>query len=511
MKRLPITFWTGAFVALVCVAMVVLEASRSWGARTALLDQAERSATNLAHAMSEHADDTLRTADTCLFDLEERIETDGIGPAQLERLHRLMVDDARRLPQIDVISHYDERGNWVVNSQATKVRNINIADREYFVRHMQVADAGTYIGLPVISRASGRWIIPMTRRIDKPDGSFGGVVMAAVDMGYLSRFSGRFDVGRNGAIGLLSDRGVLLLRQPYSARSIGADVRSSQLFQAYQRGGRVAGTGTFVSPQDGQLRLNSYRPVENYPLFVTAALSREDIMARWRHDTLGRSAAVLVLTALLALFGNRLVRQMRRRLQVEAELRQTRDALATLNATLEKLALQDGLTGLANRRQFDVSLGNEFSRAMRQGAPLALAMIDVDHFKAYNDRYGHAAGDDCLRAVTEAVRLQTPRRAGDLAARYGGEELAVLLPNTDGEGALAVAERIRAAVENLALEHAGSPLGIVTISAGVATLVPRRGADHASTLLEAADRALYAAKAAGRNRVMRHGDTATPG
>jgi diguanylate cyclase (GGDEF)-like protein len=216
------------------------------------------------------------------------------------------------------------------------------------------------------------------------------------------------------------------------------------------------------------------------------------------------TAGVLLLAGLLALFGQRLVRLMRQRLEAETELRAARDALASLNATLEKLALQDGLTGLANRRQFDVSLGNEFSRATRQGTPLGLAMIDVDHFKAYNDHYGHAAGDDCLRAVARAIRQQTPKRAGDLAARYGGEEMAVLLPNTDAAGTEAVAERMRAAVAALQLPHAGSPLGIVTISGGAASLVPRRGVDHATMLVEQADGALYAAKGAGRNRVRRH-------
>jgi diguanylate cyclase (GGDEF)-like protein len=247
--------------------------------------------------------------------------------------------------------------------------------------------------------------------------------------------------------------------------------------------------------------------LQQYPLFVTAALSKDEVLAHWWRDTLTHTAGVLVLAALLALFGQRLVRQMRRRLQVEAQLREARDSLASLNATLEKLALQDGLTGLANRRQFDVSLGNEFSRATRHGAPLALAMIDVDHFKAYNDRYGHGAGDACLRALAQAILRETPGRAGDLAARYGGEEMAVLLPNTDSAGAHAVAERMRAAIAALALPHAGSPLGIVTISAGVAALVPRRGVDAPAALLELADRALYAAKEGGRNRVVEAPDS----
>jgi diguanylate cyclase (GGDEF)-like protein len=163
--------------------------------------------------------------------------------------------------------------------------------------------------------------------------------------------------------------------------------------------------------------------------------------------------------------------------------------------------MSDGLTGLANRRQFDVTLGNEFSRAMRHESTLAFIMIDVDYFKQYNDLYGHSAGDEVLRSVSKLIRALTPKRPGDLTARYGGEEVGILLPNTDLAGAQAVAERIRAAVQNLQMAHNGSPFGVVTLSAGVATIAPQRGVHMAGMLVEAADKALYVAKSAGRNQV----------
>ena len=176
---------------------------------------------------------------------------------------------------------------------------------------------------------------------------------------------------------------------------------------------------------------------------------------------------------------------------------------AALHAELAHLAHNDGLTGLANRRRFDEVLDAEWRRAARDGAPISLLLIDVDRFKLFNDRYGHQGGDACLRAVAEAVR-GIVSRPGDLTARYGGEEIAVVLPGTDAAGATAVAERVRRAVEALALPHEGSPQcgGVVTVSLGCATSEPEAGPrTEAGTLIAAADAQLYEAKRTGRNRV----------
>jgi diguanylate cyclase (GGDEF)-like protein len=319
-------------------------------------------------------------------------------------------------------------------------------------------------------------------------------------MDYFLAFYQSLDVGKRGAVALLHKQGTMLVRRPFDENRVGASIVNTPLYRQFQGGSR-SGTGFFRSTQDGELRLNSYRALERYPLFVTAALSRDELLDGWRRDTLLHSCGVLLLAVLLALFGKRLIRQIELRLQAEKELLQARDALESLNRSLEKLALQDGLTGLANRRQFDVTLGNEFSRAMRAGAELAFIMIDVDNFKQFNDMYGHSAGDDCLRALSKTIRSQTPKRPGDLAARYGGEEIGILLPLTNLAGAQAVAERVRKAIADLRIPHAGSAFGVVTISAGVAAMKPQRGVDVPGTLIEAADQALYAAKGAGRNRV----------
>jgi diguanylate cyclase (GGDEF)-like protein len=499
-KRYSITFWATMFVSVVCVLLVVMDGWRSWNARAQRLVEVERIASNLARAMAQQADDTIKSADTCLADIVERIETEGQGARELARLHRQMVAQVNNLPQLAGLFVYDETGKWLVNSRPVLTPTFNNADRAYFVHHREHNDRVPYVGAPVISRSSGKWIIPVSRRLNKPDGSFGGVALATLDVDYFRRYYQSFDVGDRGVVALLSNQGVMMVRQPFIDSATGGDVRSSALFQAYSSGSGT-GSGMFSSPRDGEVRLNSYRPLEHYPLFVTAALSREEMLEHWRRDTFMHAVGVVLLAALLGFFGKRLIDQIHLRVEAEAELLRARDALEAANRTLERQAMQDGLTGLANRRQFDVTLGNEFSRAMRHQHTLAFVMIDVDYFKQYNDVYGHSAGDDCLRSVSRLIRALTPKRPGDLTARYGGEEIGILLPNTDAEGAHAVAERIRQAILNLQLVHSGSPLGVVTVSAGVATLAPRRGEHSAGMLVEAADKALYAAKSAGRNRV----------
>ncbi|HVL66837.1 MAG TPA: diguanylate cyclase [Vicinamibacterales bacterium] len=194
---------------------------------------------------------------------------------------------------------------------------------------------------------------------------------------------------------------------------------------------------------------------------------------------------------------------IRRTMAREAELlelvRERTAQLEEANRRLEALSYRDALTGVANRRAFDQALDAEWRRGLRARRPLSVLLVDIDHFKRFNDTYGHPAGDRSLGQVAAAL-AGVIHRPGDTVARYGGEEFGVLLPETDPEGAAAVGDRMREAVEALRLAHAGGVGGLVTISAGVATVVPSEdGAPEA--LVAAADAALYDAKRGGRNRV----------
>jgi diguanylate cyclase (GGDEF)-like protein/PAS domain S-box-containing protein len=187
--------------------------------------------------------------------------------------------------------------------------------------------------------------------------------------------------------------------------------------------------------------------------------------------------------------------------KIEQELKDANELSERVNRALREMAMQDSLTGLPNRRHFDAALAQEFKRAARDNTELSLIMIDLDHFKGFNDMYGHPAGDECLRRVSEAI-AGVPQRPADLVARYGGEELAVLLPNTGAEGAEMVAGLLRNAVCGLRLPHAASPAQVVTVSCGVASFSPDSDPQVPVMLIERADQALYRAKLNGRNRVV---------
>jgi diguanylate cyclase (GGDEF)-like protein len=185
---------------------------------------------------------------------------------------------------------------------------------------------------------------------------------------------------------------------------------------------------------------------------------------------------------------------VRLRVRNHMELKRHRDFL-------EDLSLADGLTAIANRRRFDEALLSEWRRARRTRSALGLLLLDVDFFKLYNDHYGHAMGDECLRQVAGTIAMLA-RRPGDLCARYGGEEFAVILPQTDLSGVLQLGERLRASVTDLEIPHAGSSVNpLVTISLGAASMRPT-GDLTPEDLLRQADKRLYEAKSAGRNRVM---------
>ncbi len=490
------------FVVLVCLSLVLTDAWLIFKAREQRILAAQVETSNLAQALARQTADMLKKADIVLSDLTERIQVDGLQSSQLERLQTLMRRQVFEQPELHGLFIYDTRGDWLVSSFGSPPNTVNSANRAYFRHHLDLPfGADLYIGAPIISRTTGTWIIPLSRRVEDAQGRFLGVALATLSINFLQGFYATFDIGQSGLIDLVRNDGTVLLRSPADEKALGTSVMGGQIFGHLLEQGPV-GTAKLPSVIDGVERLFSYRSVNGYPIVVVTAQSEDEILAVWREESLRQILMVGVLALLLGLFGFYLIRLIKAGQKTQLELLATRDALRAFNERLERQAMEDELTRLANRRRFMRELDDEYLRARRDRTSLALVMFDVDFFKQYNDLYGHAAGDEALRVVADAI-AHGQRRPADLAARYGGEEFCLLLPNTDAEGALQVANQVRQTLEARAVEHRGSPGGYLTLSAGVDVCEPHRLESSGEALIHNADLALYTAKANGRNRVER--------
>ncbi|MGF6275567.1 diguanylate cyclase (GGDEF)-like protein [Massilia sp. UYP11] len=486
------------FILALCLLLPALQVWDGWRARKERLAEVAVATTNMSHALAAQAESAVRVVDTVLAGVVERAETDGMTGAGRPRLQLHLKNMAAEVDELDGLFVFGPDGHWLMSSE-DRLPLYTVDDREYFQYHVKNPDRFVHVGKPVRSRSTGEWMLPVSRRLNNPDGTFGGVALGTIRIAYFSSLYQSFDVGQSGVIMLALDDGTLIYRLPHNEKLVGTDISNGPVHQMYRSSG-PAGTAMLRSKIDGIERLYSYRHLETYPLIVATAQSKHDILEKWLKSVLGQAVFTAVAIALLLYFGRRLVRQIVIRDHLEHELVQARELLQEHNRALAVLADHDSLTGIANRRRFEEALEMEFVRAARSGAPLSLLMFDVDYFKRYNDTYGHVAGDACLRQVAQTLRDCLVRPA-DLAARYGGEEFVALLPDTDPAGARMVAERIRQAVMALAIAHAGNGAGIVTISVGVDTSAPGAPAGSATALVERADALLYQAKHSGRNQV----------
>ena len=498
--RRPLIGRSIVLLACLCALLVGIYGWSLWTARQRHLEETAVSTANMARALASHAERSIEVADVVLAEMVERAENDDIEGAGRERMHDRLVRLMRDSVELQELFIYGADGERVATSLPVLVHGNN-ADREYFKYHASHSDRTTFVGKPIISRSSGILASPLSRRVNRPDGSFGGVAMVSLKLSYFGTFYDSFDVGEEGTIILARDDGTLLYRRPFNEKMVGTSIAGGPIFRQYREAGPV-GTAVMTSKIDGIQRMYSYRHVEGFPLIVASAQSYKSILAGWWLTVVKMSCVVLFAVVGLVWGGARMVRQIRIREKLEEELRRAGAALEQHNLSLKTLAESDGLTGLGNRRLFEDTLEREVGRARRSGGPFALILVDVDFFKKYNDRYGHVAGDDCLRNVARAI-ASGARRPGDLAARYGGEEFALVLPDTDLDGALAVAELVRETMAAMDIAHADSPTGSISLSLGVAAGYPSEvPGTAAQAWVVAADQMLYEAKTAGRNRTM---------
>lgn len=474
------------------VALVTLVAIRVFSFSTLIEDRNDQwrgsvqSINNIGVLAEQDIERNFERYDHSLQVLADKVASPDLMQQDPRRPQELLFDPPLHREGWEAQVILDENGTIVLDSASGDPRQGNFADRDYFRVHKDSnVDAGLYVSHPLRSRLrNGEWTIALSRRINHPDGSFAGVAVGAIGLENFKRLFAKVALAENDSITLFDMDGTVIVRWPFTESALGQKLDDLKLLNKIDEA--PDGHITVTSSIDGAQKLRDYRRVGNLPLIQSVGIViRDTSHIFWLTAAISALCFIVLCGAVLILT-----------LQLESELRRRQMA----ETALEELATTDELTGLANRRKFDDVLEFEWRRAERENTPFSLLMLDTDLFKAYNDTYGHQAGDEALRGIADCIRAGINRPA-DLAARYGGEEFAVLLPATDHMGAFYIAEAIRARVLALGLTHEKSLYGVVTASIGLACVYPRQKNDPAK-LLRAADDALYLAKASGRNRVM---------
>ena len=497
-KKRPVTGLVVLITAFACLLVLGFAVSFILASRKTQLTEAEVANTNIARMIAVQVESTLKTASIALADAAERVETDGITDGALRRLEVHLAEIVNTSSELHGLFVYGADGSWLATSLSRPAKGNN-SDREYFGYHRANPGREFHVGPPIKSRSTGVWVIPVSRRINQPDGSFGGVALVTLKVNFFERIYNELDVGKTGTVLLALNEGILVYRRPFDERLIGKDISQGPVLQALSTGS--AGSSVLVSKIDGIERLYSYRRVDSFPFIVAVGRTKDELLAQWQRSSTMIGVAALLICAMFALLATKLISQIFIRDSLDKKLRAHSDDLEQDNLGLQVLAHTDKLTNIANRLMFDSILEREFKRAQRGDDYLSLILLDVDFFKKFNDRYGHLAGDAVLRSVGRVLSEQVIR-AGDLAARYGGEEFVVILPSTDRTGAMAVAERIREAILALEVAHTDSAGGKVSASFGVATFAPGKDpARSPADVINRADQQLYEAKRGGRNRV----------
>lgn len=450
--------------------------------RQEALVHAEQVLRRMNHAVEEQTRRAFKTVEMSFGMIDRWTETAGTGDLRTDARFRALLDELRTHAATGVDLHLVSSNGQILSSpRGAGGFPASINEADYFRDAMAGDDKLAPIGAP-LKGGDGTWLVPIAHRLPaKAKGA--GAVLATIRLEALISLYEEERWRPNGAIVLLRRDGTLLARAPHDERLMGRSLASGQLYREYlpraERG--VANLDRTVT--DAREKIAAYAMMRDLPLLVVVSAERGDVLEAWRHH-----ATIIVLLALGVTAVSVYVAMRLSRLLGE---------LSARTAELHRLATIDAMTGVSNRHHFLSLLYHEFARARRYKSPLSLMVLDLDFFKQINDGYGHAAGDSALLAFAQAAG--DCLRGMDVIGRMGGEEFAVLLPNTALEQGEAVAERIRAAVACIAID---TEFGTVRYTASIG--VTEAGEDDTSidTLLARADVALYAAKAAGRNRVV---------
>ncbi len=425
-------------------------------------------------------------------------------------------------------------------STATNVTGLDLSDRDYFKRALEFHEF--VLSDYIFSRVANLPTIIASYPVSAVEGGPEAVIIAAVDLKWMSQLM-TDRISRAGvSVFLVDSAGVILATRPEHQDMIGLPLKDTSLLEAVAHReinlSRESGSISFESA-DGEKKAVSFARVAGTKARLIVSIDESQMLGDIDHDIL-TAYVQLGLVGLLALLGawiagERLIIRPVRTLTdaanrfgrgdlsirasntgmphefapltrafnvMASQLAEREREMVAANDRLTVIASIDMVSGLANRRGLQSRLEFEWMKALQTETSMSLMMIDVDHFKLFNDTYGHPEGDACLSRIGETLAAIASETSG-FAARYGGEEFCLLLPNSDAAGAMTIGERVRRQVEQLAIPHSMSAAGIITVSVGVASISPSESQPQ-DDLLEAADAALYAAKRRGRNTVIEH-------
>jgi diguanylate cyclase (GGDEF)-like protein len=527
----PILSIRARLMVLALIALAPLMLERVHGlerARTERTQQAYVEATDLARRGAVAQREFIDTTRTVLQVMAHAYARMPLDPADC---NKFLIDLTANIPWIQGLSFAPTDGKIDCSTEPRAI-GLNVSDRPHFQKAIQ--SRNFQLSDYLISRTKQAPSLFAASPAMGADGSIAGVVLASINLHWIEELVATAAERTGASVLLIDANGSLVAASSDANDLIGRNFADHLLVRNMLA--KDEGTMTTASI-DGVPRIFSYVRVPWTRARLAIGLNEDAV-----HSGVDRELDIAYLqlalfamfVLLVAWFGGEqfIVRPIRSLVRTAArfgrgdlhvpatqeswpaefeplavalddmarKLAAREEELHIANQHLEELASLDGLTGLANRRGFDRQLDAEWQRAGESRKPLALMMIDIDHFKLYNDRYGHVTGDTCLRSVGETLSLVTLETAV-LVTRYGGEEFALLLPDLNLAQTTVLAEEARKAIEDLLITHAEAPSGYVTVSIGVESMVPGKN-QTAATLVEAADSALYAAKRRGRNRVV---------
>jgi len=495
------------------VSLVLLGGYIAWSLvneRQAVVERERDRLSIQARVIDEHIVQRLDAIRRVLINLRKELPHWRHQPGGMTLANQRLMAFGEALPGVRSLVIFDAKGTILASNRQAFIGS-NFNKRHYFQYAQHHPNPEILHLSPPFLAAMDEWVMLLSMSVTDKQGRFNGLVAATLDRELFRATLGSVLYTKDMWAAVAHGDGLQFMMVPERLGQAGMNLaQPDSFFTRHVNSGTITNVlsgRVYSTGENRMMALHTIQPLSLHmdnPLIIAVGREIDSIFKRWKREVTMRST-LFVLLALTSSFALYALQRTHRKAERDAiasarAIRMKNSELEALNEQLHALAMVDGLTGVANRRRFDEVFENEWRRSRRDKTPLALLMIDIDHFKQFNDNHGHQSGDKCLQKIAQVLQ-EGIGRSTDLVARYGGEEFICLLTESDINGAAAKAESLRKAVEELHIPHEGSSSAFyVTISIGAASRIPDENSES-QQLIADADDALYKAKHNGRNRV----------